>query len=1012
VEPFYGRTEVLAAARSWLERARAGVGRLLLFTGEPGIGKSRLAEQVTLEAAKEGALVAWGRCWEAGGAPAYWPWIQVFRCLEMDEDPFAGASVELGLGGPETRFAAFERAVRELRARAERCPLVIVLDDLHAADPPSLLLLLLLARELSRSAILVIGAYREAELRLTPELRSLLANIAREAEVVPLTRLSPDDVARWMQDTLTLGDAVDAGELYRVTEGHPLFVVEALRLGRSAQAQAAWARGPDAVLDERLGRLSRETRAVLEVAAVLGRDFSLDEVAETAELVPDRVHEALGEALATDIVKLDRGVACYRFSHVLLRDRLYAELAPSLRAALHYRAGTTGLTRHGDAQAAVYHLLEGQSAGAPALIAEVALAAGEAALCRLAFEEAARLCRRALSLPMAHTLLTPLRGRLQLVTAEALIRLGEGTQGKALCREAAALAEQAASHDLLARAALVYGAELVSGFIDHEMVSLLRKALAALPDPGDSALRARLLARLAAALTPPADAADCPEVLQLIRVSTEMARRTGDQHALLYAMQFACTVGLLVPEHERLRLLEETLALARWLDQPLVVLHTLPAYITALLAIGARAQAEALLPEYAELSSGSALPVHRLRFMLVQALLCALAGDFAEADRLGAEARALAEPRTGNALTWLIHRFSLAQLRALPELLLVEGPTLLGYLELSPAAVPHAPWLMAGLGRTSEARALLARKDLTPSDRPSIRLWELLGIAEACVLLDDAELGERVYPLFEQSADRMFWNVAPGAMVGPSARALGDLALLIGRVPEALAHYERAIAFCRKLGAPPLVALCEQRRDAALGRSGAAEPRASDLSKHAEEPRALTPVEPALQLRREGELWAVTPRGGDTLRLKHVKGFVYLECLLAQPGRELHVVELAGLEHRTGDAGPLLDARAKAAYRARLEELGSLLSEAERFADGPRARRVQQEIDTIAEQLAGALGLGGRDRRAASDVERTRINVQRRLKDAIDRIAAVSPTLGRHLAASLKTGTTCVYQPI
>jgi non-specific serine/threonine protein kinase len=126
----------------------------------------------------------------------------------------------------------------------------------------------------------------------------------------------------------------------------------------------------------------------------------------------------------------------------------------------------------------------------------------------------------------------------------------------------------------------------------------------------------------------------------------------------------------------------------------------------------------------------------------------------------------------------------------------------------------------------------------------------------------------------------------------------------------------------------------------------------------------------------------------------------------------VHVLELAGIEHRVGDAGPVLDPRAKAAYRERLEQLRDALSEAERFADGARASRVQEEMESLAEQLAGAVGLGGRDRRAASEVERTRVNVQRRLKDAIERIGALDPGLGRYLSSAVKTGTTCVYRPL
>src|SRR5205823_1266654 len=110
----------------------------------PGIGKSWLAEHLGGLAAAEGATVAWGRCWEAGGAPSYWPWIQIFRALGMDHDPFLVVP-DLGGTAEQARFQVFDLAVRRLKQRAEDAPLALVLDDLHAADVPSLLLLLLLA---------------------------------------------------------------------------------------------------------------------------------------------------------------------------------------------------------------------------------------------------------------------------------------------------------------------------------------------------------------------------------------------------------------------------------------------------------------------------------------------------------------------------------------------------------------------------------------------------------------------------------------------------------------------------------------------------------------------------------------------------------------------------------------------------------------------------------------------------------------------------------------------------
>jgi predicted ATPase len=326
MQPLYGREEVVGRARAALARAARGEGRLLLFTGEPGIGKSRLAEQVASDALSQGWAVAWGRCWEAGGAPAYWPWRQVFRSLDMEADPFAEAAAELAPAAAELRFALFERAVRRLLEHAGRQPLLLLLDDLHAADAPSLLLLLLLAREIARAPLCVVGAYREAELRLSPEIAGLLAKVAREAELWALPRLSPGDVAAWLQAADERSSPGRAESLYRLTEGHPLLIVETLRL-RALEA-GAWPAQPGAVLDERLAPLVAAVRATLEVAAVLGREFSGAEVAAAGELAPDQVAEALREALAASIVVPAAALDGFRFSHVLLRDRLYRDLLP------------------------------------------------------------------------------------------------------------------------------------------------------------------------------------------------------------------------------------------------------------------------------------------------------------------------------------------------------------------------------------------------------------------------------------------------------------------------------------------------------------------------------------------------------------------------------------------------------------------------------------------------------------------------------------------------------------
>lgn len=156
----------------------------------------------------------------------------------------------------------------------------------------------------------------------------------------------------------------------------------------------------------------------------------------------------------------------------------------------------------------------------------------------------------------------------------------------------------------------------------------------------------------------------------------------------------------------------------------------------------------------------------------------------------------------------------------------------------------------------------------------------------------------------------------------------------------------------------------------------------------------------------------MTAKRSAPFRVKHTKGMDYLDQLVGNPGRELYVLVLAGAGEGPEDAGAILDDRAKQAYKRRLEELDRELADAEALADPRRASRAREELDALAEQLASAVGLGGRDRKAASNVERARVNVQRRLKDAISRIAEHDATLGRYLDTTIRTGTYCVYRPV
>lgn len=170
--------------------------------------------------------------------------------------------------------------------------------------------------------------------------------------------------------------------------------------------------------------------------------------------------------------------------------------------------------------------------------------------------------------------------------------------------------------------------------------------------------------------------------------------------------------------------------------------------------------------------------------------------------------------------------------------------------------------------------------------------------------------------------------------------------------------------------------------------------------------------------RQEGEFWTIAFEG-TAFRLRDTKGLHYIAALLREPGRELHALDLVASSPADadaprppgGDAGPMLDAQAKAQYRSRLEDLEEELREAEQWDDHERRARAQEERDLLARELAAAVGLGGRDRKAASDAEHARVNVTRAVKAALERLAEHSSQLGSHFEATLRTGIYCSYVP-
>jgi len=341
---FVGRERELTELRQALAEAEAGRGRLFLISGEPGIGKTRLAEELGNEAASRGMRAVWGRCWESGGAPAYWPWIQVIRTLSSSTDsagrrlvfesehsasmvetvaqivPELYASAPRPIKPPVTsrvdpeqaRFRLFDSMTSLLKAFARLGSLVIVLDDLHEADLSSLTMLRFVAREVTATGILIIGTYRDIEVQRSPELSQHIGDLSREARLIPLVGLSQAEVAQFYG--FSSGQAPDdelVSKLHAATAGNPLFVdgiVRTLIADRDAgfgTPSSEHLKIPHTLreaIHRRLAALSDETRALLRVAAVIGNEFETEICLSVGGVSRDEFNSQLDEASTGGIV--------------------------------------------------------------------------------------------------------------------------------------------------------------------------------------------------------------------------------------------------------------------------------------------------------------------------------------------------------------------------------------------------------------------------------------------------------------------------------------------------------------------------------------------------------------------------------------------------------------------------------------------------------------------------------------------------------------------------------------
>lgn len=344
--PLVGRTAELELLRASLDEALNGRTRVVVLTGEPGIGKTRLAEVVSAEAAERGFRVVWGRYWESGGAPAFWPWVQILRALVRNATPdmlagqvgggtylaqLLGEETELFVPSDQARFALFDSVSGFLTTMAAFTPLLLLLEDLHAADAPTLMLLRFLARQPGDARLLLVGTYRNVDARPVRETTEVLADLQRDSTTLVLQGLDHRDIGTLVQHALgSPPDAAVVAALYEATGGNPLFlegVVRELARGDGGRPPRVEGLGiPDGIrvaIRRRISALSDDARRAVSVAALIGREFTLLFVAPICGLSVPQLLDAIREAVdAGFLVEMPGEIGRYSFSHGLVRDTL------------------------------------------------------------------------------------------------------------------------------------------------------------------------------------------------------------------------------------------------------------------------------------------------------------------------------------------------------------------------------------------------------------------------------------------------------------------------------------------------------------------------------------------------------------------------------------------------------------------------------------------------------------------------------------------------------------------
>ena len=1000
-ERVVGRAGELGVLAGLLDEVDRGRGQGALLIGDAGIGKSATASAFADTVRDRGYAVAWGRCPETETLP-YWPWRQAFRAL--------GLSTALPESAATGRATVFVEIADQLAAATAERPAIVILEDVHLADGPTLTLLRFVAGLVPELHCLLLISSRDNAVDVPERAAETLRAMPPAFLRLPLAGLDRAATAQLVERVIGAGvDPGYAADVHARTGGNPFFVQELARLHAArGTTSTETPTGVRQVLERRLARLNQPAYDVLATASVLGEEAELDVLAAVEQTATTDVLGVLGDATAARLAEIEGDR--FRFAHSLVREVVYSGLGAVRRSDLHLRAAQeltgrccpTGVhnVTHGlplvdtccsadlleanaGRVAAHYRAAVGHPEAGD-LSREFALIAARAAMRRSGYEQAAHFYRWAGDIDPA----------VRLELGEAQVLAGELTSGRETLRRVAREAAAAGQAQTVARAVLAMGGG-VGGFevdlTDIEQAQLLEQVVPELPD---AALKAAAVARLALGQTL-ADHGDRPR--DLAEQAVALAREAGDPRAEVAALAAWCDVHA-GPDHvaERIAAAERMLATASAIGDVALVLLARRQLVVALLEQGRFAEADGQIAAFAHTVRPLGLPLHSWLVPIWQGMRALMTGRLDETTACIDQASRLAEEADSvNA------RLMVFALRSAHACATGTMPSLRAYLEevMTPyggnpmADGPYAFYSIQA-GVLDRGRGIVrhrVRDGLDAIVKDAEWLESIAFFGEAARLVGDDEAVALAYDALAPYADLWVIDGIGGACLGTVSLFLGRLAAQLGR-PEARRLLASALEAHRAVDAGTLTAETEKAL-AELG--GGRVHRAVDAG----------------ELCRLGATWAATWRG-VTAHVADSKGVRDLAILLARPRTPVSVLDLSGPGRVAGgDLGPVLDDRARTAYRERLLELEDDLAEAEAGNDLARAENDRAERDFLTRELAGALGLGGRARTAGDPVERSRKAVSMRITAAIKAIDQVHPALGRHLRVSIRTGRQCVYEP-